>query len=332
MPISTSRVVGPRRVPVELQMFGDDGQRLQRAARRSTPTSSACGFAPEQVAQRRAHRIGLREAGAGQRRVRMIALHPSGEVVDRLAMPRDEVAALPLGVLGVSWAPRFNPLWRESNGFPRLSGVHATSAAPHPFEPIPRASGDQSEWSSSCVSSSPPRCSPAPLATPAFAQEANPTFTGPRIEGTLGYDHVGAGSSVSNNNGRDDQKIDGLLYGGGIGYDFAAGGVVLGIEGEITGSTAKSEQQAYTSTFGFGRVTAGRDLYVGARAGILATPSTMVYVKGGYTNAKLNVLAGNTTTTTDTSFKLDGWRVGAGAERALSEQQLRQARIPLFEL
>ncbi len=156
------------------------------------------------------------------------------------------------------------------------------------------------------------------VAAPALAQDANPTFTGPRIEGTLGYDHVGAGSSVSNNNGRDDQKIDGLLYGGGIGFDFAAGGVVLGVEGEITGSTAKSERVPYTSTFGFGRVAAGRDLYAGARAGILATPNTLVYVKGGYTNAKLDVLAGDTTTTTDTSFKLDGWRVGAGAERALS--------------
>ncbi|MES2338830.1 MAG: outer membrane beta-barrel protein [Pseudomonadota bacterium] len=156
------------------------------------------------------------------------------------------------------------------------------------------------------------------IATPALAQDADTTFTGLRIEGSLGYDHVGAGSSVSNNNGRDDQKIDGLLYGGGIGYDFAAGGAVIGIEGEITGSTAKSEQQPYTSTFGFGRVAAGRDLYAGARAGILASPNTLLYVKGGYTNAKLNVLAGNTTTTTDTGFKLDGWRVGAGAERALS--------------
>lgn len=158
----------------------------------------------------------------------------------------------------------------------------------------------------------------ASLATPALAQDTDPTFTGPRIEGTLGYDHVGAGSSVSNNNGRDDQKIDGLLYGGGIGYDFAAGGAVIGVEGEITGSTAKSEQRSYTGTFGFGRVKAGRDLYAGVRAGILASPNTLVYVKGGYTNAKLNVLAGDTTQTTDTNFKLDGWRVGAGAERALS--------------
>ena len=62
----------------------------------------------------------------------------------------------------------------------------------------------------------------------------------------------------------------------------------------------------------------GRDLYVGARAGILADPATLVYVKGGYTNTKLNVLAGNTNESTDEAFKLNGWRIGAGVERAIN--------------
>ena len=155
-------------------------------------------------------------------------------------------------------------------------------------------------------------------AVPALAQETNPTFTGPRVEATLGYDHVGAGSSTSNNNGRDDQKIDGLLYGGGIGYDVALGGLVVGAEGEITGSTARNSQNSYDSTFGYGRVRQGRDLYAGARIGFLASPTTMIYAKGGYTNARLRVLAGSTTQTTDTSFNLDGYRVGAGVEHALS--------------
>lgn len=155
-------------------------------------------------------------------------------------------------------------------------------------------------------------------ATPALAQSTNPTFTGPRVEGTIGWDHLVAGSSEDNDNGRNDQKTDGFLYGGGVGYDVAVGGVVLGAEGEITGSTAKSSRNDYTEDFGYGRVKAGRDLYVGARAGVVVTPNTLLYVKGGYTNAKLNVLAGNTDTTTDNSFKLDGWRVGAGVERAFS--------------
>src|SRR3546814_4492341 len=83
-------------------------------------------------------------------------------------------------------------------------------------------------------------------------------------------------------------------YGVGIGYDIAVGGAVLGVEAELTDSTAKSDRHSYVDDFGFGRVDAGRDIYVGARAGILATPSMLVYVKGGYTNEKLNVLAGDT--------------------------------------
>ena len=159
----------------------------------------------------------------------------------------------------------------------------------------------------------------APLisAAPALAQDTNPTFTGPRVEATLGYDHVGAGSSVSNNNDRDDQKIDGLLYGGGVGYDLAVGSLLVGVEGEATGSTARSGRNDYTSTFGFGRVRQGRDLYVGGRVGILASPTVMVYAKGGYTNSRLRVLAGDTNTTTDTSFNLDGYRIGAGVEHAI---------------
>lgn len=155
------------------------------------------------------------------------------------------------------------------------------------------------------------------VTAPALAQDTNPTFTGPRVEATLGYDHVGAGSRVSNNNDRDDQKIDGLLYGGGVGYDVAVGSLLVGAEAEATGSTARSGRNAYTSTFGFGRVRQGRDLYVGGRVGVLASPTTMIYAKGGYTNARLRVLAGDTNTTIDTSFNLDGYRIGAGVEHAL---------------
>ncbi|NWK97990.1 hypothetical protein DM806_20465 [Sphingobium lactosutens] len=158
----------------------------------------------------------------------------------------------------------------------------------------------------------------ATVATPALAQDVGPTFTGPRVEGILGYDHTGAGSSVDNDNGSDDQKIDGLLYGVGAGYDVNLGSAVVGVEGEWTNSTSKSSRRDFTDNFGFGRVKQGRDLYVGARAGILADPATLVYVKGGYTNTKLNVLAGDTDETTDTAFKLDGWRVGAGVERAIN--------------
>ncbi len=161
------------------------------------------------------------------------------------------------------------------------------------------------------------------VAAPAIAQAGpdgpppdayKPAFSGPRVEATLGYDHVGAGSSNASN-----QAIDGLLFGGGIGYDARIGnGLVLGVEGEATGSTAHADSQPYANDFGYGRVRPGRDLYVGGRIGTLISPTTMIYAKGGYTNAQLHVLAGNTNTSTDTNFKLDGYRVGAGVEHQMS--------------
>lgn len=149
---------------------------------------------------------------------------------------------------------------------------------------------------------------------PPPADSYKPAFQGPRVEATLGYDHVGAGSSNASN-----QSIDGLLFGGGIGYDARIGnGLVLGVEGEATGSTAHADRQPYANDFGYGRVRPGRDLYVGGRIGTLISPTTMIYAKGGYTNAQLHVLAGNSNTSTDTNFTLDGYRVGAGVEHQMS--------------
>jgi len=157
------------------------------------------------------------------------------------------------------------------------------------------------------------------LALPAAAQE-NPTFTGPRVEGLVGYDITKPGSSQDIDNAGDiDQSMEGVSYGIGIGYDHAVGGAVLGIEGEYMGSSAKTDYDtAAFQTFGVSNIEAGDDLYVGVRAGVLATPRTLVYVKGGYTNASYNVLATDNLTNTDTDIDLDGWRVGGGVEYAIS--------------
>lgn len=158
------------------------------------------------------------------------------------------------------------------------------------------------------------------VAVPAMAQESDDKFTGPRVEALVGYDDVRAGSSVDDDgNDNNDQSIDGVNYGIGIGYDIDLGGAVLGLEGEYTDSTAKTEfDNGDFEGFGFGRVDAGRDLYVGARIGAKVQPDLLLYAKGGYTNAKLNVLANDGVTEYDEDYDLDGYRIGAGAEYALS--------------
>lgn len=155
------------------------------------------------------------------------------------------------------------------------------------------------------------------IATPAFAQDA--PFSGPRIGVIAGYESTGAGSSEDSDIQDDDQTIGGFTYGADIGYDLNLGKAVIGAEAEISDSTAKVDyNNPDANYFGYGRVKTGRDLYVGLRAGVLADPRTLVYVKGGYTNARLDVLASDGTTEVGRNFKLDGYRVGAGVERQLN--------------
>lgn len=166
----------------------------------------------------------------------------------------------------------------------------------------------------------------AALAVPAAAQDAD-AFTGLRVEALIGYDIVQPGSTVDIDNVDDiDQSIKDVTYGAGVGFDFDMGSAVVGIEGEYMESEA---QTGFDTTgfnaFGVSNINAGRDMYLGARAGFKVTPSTLAYVKGGYTNAKMNVLATDNTTDVQTNINLDGWRVGAGLEQSLSESLFLKA-------
>lgn len=156
---------------------------------------------------------------------------------------------------------------------------------------------------------------------PAFAQDASaPAFTGPYVQATLGYDKSRSGSDADIDDLRDrKQSIDGLLYGGGLGYDFAAGDSLrIGAEAEVTDSTAKWKASPDNTAFNLGRVSAGRDLYAGARVGFVTSPNTMVYVKGGYTNARYNILGTDGTNRSKEHLDTDGVRVGAGVEYAMN--------------
>ena len=157
--------------------------------------------------------------------------------------------------------------------------------------------------------------------SPAMAQTAGPTepFQGFHVEGLAGYDMTRAGSTADDDSDADnDQSIDGLLYGVGAGYDFRMGQVVVGPEAEVSWSTGKTGfDNGDFEGFGVGNVKTNRDLYVGGRIGYAVMPTTMVYAKGGYTNAKFDVRNGDGTVVTNTDIDADGWRVGAGIEQQL---------------
>lgn len=160
-------------------------------------------------------------------------------------------------------------------------------------------------------------------ATPAMAQDVGPVgpFEGFHVEALGGYDITQAGSSVDDDSSIDnDQSIDGFTYGVGAGYDFKIGDrFVVGPEAEVTWSTAKTEfNDGDWEGFGIGNVKANRDLYVGARAGYIVGPKTMIYAKGGYTNAKFDVRNGDGSSTYGRDIDADGWRIGAGVEQAVT--------------
>lgn len=144
-------------------------------------------------------------------------------------------------------------------------------------------------------------------ALPAAAQTAAP-FTGPRVEALAGYDNLQDGGDG------DSEGRDGFLYGGAIGYDVQAGGVVLGAEAELTDSTSRARSyNAFTAGDRFS-VNAGRDIYLGGRVGYVISPLAMIYAKAGYTNARIESRYTLGTAEIRDHTNLDGFRVGAGLE------------------
>jgi outer membrane immunogenic protein len=162
----------------------------------------------------------------------------------------------------------------------------------------------------------------AALATPAMAQSAdNAPFTGLRVGGEVGYDHIRSGSTEDVDTTRDlKQSIDGVEYGAVVGYDLAAGSNLrVGAEASYAGSSAgRDYNNSQPTVFNLGNVQADRDIYVGGRVGYVTSPSTMIYAKGGYTNQRYSVTGSNGTTNLGQKLDTDGFRLGGGAEFAVS--------------
>jgi outer membrane immunogenic protein len=140
-------------------------------------------------------------------------------------------------------------------------------------------------------------------ATPAAAQAPQ----GPRVEALVGYDAPRI--DLSDVGVNDKFKDEGVLYGVGVGYDFALGnGASLGVDLEATDSNVKESNVA-------GTLETGRDLYAGGRVSFpLGADGSNVYLKGGYTNARFKATDGLVTA----SENLKGYRLGAGAQFAVS--------------
>lgn len=157
-------------------------------------------------------------------------------------------------------------------------------------------------------------------AAPAHAQEHR--FTGPRVELNVGYDALHSDDGVA----ATPNTLEALRVGGALGYDVAvAKGVVIGGEADFGYDIAGSKSYAQGTTSA--RVTGGYDLDVSLRAGIKVGPSSLVYVKGGYTNSetRASLSVGGTTGTTKLKSHDDGYRLGVGVEQAFGEHVYAKA-------
>ncbi len=112
------------------------------------------------------------------------------------------------------------------------------------------------------------------VAAPAMAQDTA-TFTGPRIGANVGF--------------ADDNIFgtEAFTYGVELGYDFDAGGAVVGVTAEVQDNKDITRELALT-----------------ARAGAKVGNNGLVYLTGGYSNIRV------------AGINVDGFKVGVGGELA----------------
>lgn len=147
----------------------------------------------------------------------------------------------------------------------------------------------------------------AAVTAPVAAQEAT-KFDGPFVGVQLGWQQDRR-SATSSTVPPSTTRVtgDGLVYGGQVGYDANIGGAVLGLEGSITGRSGNNG----SATLDF---ETGRTINVTARAGLLVSPESLLYARGGFSNARFSFTnpAGN-------SENRNGYTLGAGYERSLAD-------------
>lgn len=151
------------------------------------------------------------------------------------------------------------------------------------------------------------------IATPAFAQDEAPegrdtSYTGAWIAGIAGLDVL----TIQENNEADAAR--GVLYGGSVGYDFAAGeDLVVGVQAELTNSGAAFEVDGLLVAGDQFRAEAGREIFGGARVGLRAS-GALLYISGGYVSAQATSVYRSPAGTIEDTETKGGFRVGLGGE------------------
>jgi outer membrane immunogenic protein len=174
------------------------------------------------------------------------------------------------------------------------------------------------------------------LASAAFFVVASPvsaqTFEGPYAGVQAGWSHGKVGSASTDIGRADiDRSRDSAEAGVFAGYNYKAtervvlsaeAGFNLGFDDQITRS-------------GGGRLASIDPEYsfdLGVRAGYLVTDKTLVYLRGGYENLRASVRLVDAASSRYDKDTFDGWSVGGGVERALTDKISARAEYRYSDL
>ncbi len=182
----------------------------------------------------------------------------------------------------------------------------------------------------------------ATLASPAFAQDGEDDWNGAYIGVHAGYNGLKSDSGVALGGAwtsestalqsevvsrwSASQSIDDMNFGAQIGYNFNAGGAVLGVEADISvlnGSDVRSSTQASTAfpslSYTYGNtVDPKHAISLRAKVG-LPMGKTLIYAHGGWQTVRADVGAtilsnGGYSKAALVTENFDGYIVGAGIE------------------
>jgi outer membrane immunogenic protein len=115
-----------------------------------------------------------------------------------------------------------------------------------------------------------------------------------------------------------DDKVNSVTGGVFGGYDKTVNDrFVVGAEG---GLDFASDDEAQNTVAGSNYSADPKYSFdVTARAGYLVNPQTLLYIRGGYTNARVRTTITNAADIQSASDNQDGWLAGAGVERQVAQ-------------
>nr|WP_047168112.1 outer membrane beta-barrel protein [Sphingomonas sp. Y57] len=115
-----------------------------------------------------------------------------------------------------------------------------------------------------------------------------------------------------------DRSSDAFVGGAFLAYDYeVVPQVVIGAQAEF--NLAASDEFGAAGDIARIEVDPQYAFDLTARAGYLATPATLIYVRGGYSNARVRTTITTNAQKASSSDNRDGWMVGGGVERMITD-------------